>query len=519
MPRGEKPRTPKVKVRHPDARDSLKNEGSRVSDLEQRLTESLEREQATGEMLHEKNRALTEALEQQTATSEILQVISSSPTDVQPTFDAIAASARHLCEADNAFVFRFDGTFIHLAAHNNLRSEELEAVRSVFPIPPGRGSVTARAIVTRSLVHVRDRRKDSDLQYSALSTLFPNTLSVPLLRGGVPLGAITVTRTKIGLFSDRQVVLLQTFADQAVIAIENVRLFTELQEKNRALTEAHAQVTEALQQQTATSDILRVISSSPTDIEPVFVTIARSAATLCEAHDASIFRRDSDRLILVAHHGPIPFGSIGKSLPLVRGTAGGRAVLDGRTVHVADLQAERNEFPEGSEIGGRFGHRTVLCVPLMRGEIAIGCIGIRRTEVQLFTERQIALLQTFADQAVIAIENVRLFTELQASNRELTTALDTQTATSDILRVISRSQTDVQPVFDAIVASAVRLLGAYTGVLTRVEGDQLVLATLTSTDDTGDIALRAGFPQSLDSEGGHPQVIRDRAPLNVADAH
>src|SRR5438445_10366854 len=274
---------------------------------------------------------------------------------------------------------------------------------------------------------------------------------------------------------------------------------------------------EALEQQTATSEILRVISSAPTDVQPVFDTIVRSAGRLCDAFDAVMYRRDGDTLHLVAHEGPIPTPS---THALIRGSTNGRAVLDGRTVHVADIQAEVDEFPEGSEIARRMGNHTVLSMPLMRKDgLAIGTIMIRRTEARLFTERQVALLQTFADQAVIAIENVRLFTELQTSNRELTTALDTQTATSDILRVISRSQTDVLPVFDAIVTSAVRLLGAYAGVLTRLAGDQIELAALTSTEDAGDAALRARFPQSLQSEGTHAQAIRDRAPLNVADYH
>jgi signal transduction histidine kinase len=182
-----------------------------------------------------RTRELSEALEQQTATSEVLGVISSSPTDVQPTFDAIAGSARRLCDAANAMVFRFDGELIHLAAHDNLDAEQLAAVRSVFPIRPSRESITARAILTRAPVHVRDRRTDPELQFGVLSTNFPTTLSIPLLRDGTPLGAITVTRTKVALFSESQVELLQTFADQAVIAIENVRLFDEIQEKNQQL--------------------------------------------------------------------------------------------------------------------------------------------------------------------------------------------------------------------------------------------------------------------------------------------
>src|SRR6266545_3748573 len=276
---------------------------------------------------------------------------------------------------------------------------------------------------------------------------------------------------------------------------------------------------EAQEQQAATAEILRVISQSPTDIQPVLDAVAESAARLCEAYDASIFRRDGDRLLLVAHHGPIHSGLGAFTISLDRGTIGGRTVLDARPFHIGDVQTEATEFPEASENARRLGFRTLLSIPLMRERVAIGVIQLPRREARLFTERQVTLLQTFADQAVIAIENVRLFTELQASNRELTTALDTQTATSDILRVISRSQTDVQPVFDAIVESAVRLLGAYSGGLTRITGDQIELAALTSTDAAGDAATRARYPEPLQSEGMHAQAIRERAPVNIADAH
>jgi len=345
---------------------------------------------------------------------------------------------------------------------------------------------------------VPDVSKDLEYTLPAATTIgYRSVLAVPIMHEGVPRGTILVARDVVAPFSDAHIALIQTFADQAVIAIENVRLFTELQEKNRALTQAHAQVSEALEQQTATAEILRVISRSPTDIQPVLDTLAESAARLCGPFDAAIWLRESGRLRVAAHHGPIPAQP---TLPLVRGTSTGRAVLDGRTVHVADIQTETDEFPEGSEIARRQGFRTNLCVPLMREGEALGAIALRRTEVRLFTEQQVALLETFADQAVIAIENARLFTELQASNRELRTALDTQTATSEILGVISRSQTDVQPVFDAILGSAVRLLGAYSGVLTRIAGDQIVLAALTSSDDAGDAATRALFSQALQSE-------------------
>src|SRR5204863_10155826 len=220
-----------------------------------------------------------------------------------------------------------------------------------------------------------------------------------------------------------------------------------------------------------------------------------------------------------AHFGAIT--SVSDVRPVTWATPSGRAIMERRTIHVDDIL---EEFAHGNYLEARAllqgsGFRTVLIVPLMREDAVIGIITIRRLEVRPFTAKQMALVKSFADQAVIAIENVRLFTELQASNRELTTALDTQTATSDILRVISRSQTNVQPVFDAIVASAVRLLGAYSGTLTRIGGDQIELVALTSTDDTADAAVRASFPRLLQSIEPHAQAMRDRAPVNIADAH
>jgi GAF domain-containing protein len=451
-----------------------------------------------------------EALDRQTATAEILRVISQSQTEVQPVFDAIVASAVRLCDGLFGTLWQFDGELIHQVAQQNYTAEALEEMRRVYPCRPSRAHGSARAILERAVVHIPDNELDPEFRVQALSRAvgWRSGLFVPMLREGAPIGALAVSRARPGPFSGNEIELLKTFADQAVIAIENVRLFNETKE--------------ALDRQTATSEILRVISSSPTDVQPVFDAIAEAAARLCEAFDAAIFHLEGERLRLVAHHGPIPtVGPVGQfTIPLVRGIAVGRSVLDGRSIHVADIETEAEEFPEGNEQLRRMGVRTILSVPLMREGVAIGAIGLRRTEVRPFTDQQISLLQTFADQAVIAIENVRLFTELQTSNRDLTTALDTQTATSDILRVISRSQTDVQPVFEAIVHSAVRLLRAYSGALTRVDREEIALAALTSTDDaTGDAAQRARYPQPLNSESAHAQTIRDRAPLNVADAH
>src|SRR5215468_7793494 len=238
------------------------------------------------------------------------------------------------------------------------------------------------------------------------------------------------------------------------------------------------ELAEAREQQAATSEILRVIRSSPSDVQPVFDAVAESAARLCESFDSAVWRRESDRLLLVAHHGAIPQTGSASFLPLVRGTVGGRSVLDGRTIHIADIQTKGDEFPNTSENARRQGYRTILSVPLMREGAAIGAIVLRRTEARLFSERQIALLQTFADQAVIAIENVRLFEKEQQRTRELSEALEQQTATSEVLQVISSSPGALEPVFETILANAVRICGAKFGQLNLHEGDAFQVAAL-----------------------------------------
>ncbi|MGB9391396.1 MAG: GAF domain-containing protein, partial [Xanthobacteraceae bacterium] len=226
------------------------------------------------------------------------------------------------------------------------------------------------------------------------------------------------------------------------------------------------ELNEALERQTATAEILKIISGSPTELQSVLEVVVKSAARFCEADDVSIFELDGQDLRSAAHWGPVPPLDVGVRFPCSRGTVAGRMVLERRPIHVIDLQAEAEEFPEGSAFAKRLGHRTILGAPLLREGVAIGTIQLRRTEVHPFTDKQIELLTTFADQAVIAIENARLLNELRES-------LDRQTATSEVLSVISSSPGELQPVFQAMLENATRLCEAKFGVLYRSEGDAL----------------------------------------------
>jgi GAF domain-containing protein len=276
---------------------------------------------------------------------------------------------------------------------------------------------------------------------------------------------------------------------------------------------SYAEVTSALsearEQQTATAEILSVISNSPTDVQPVFAAVLRSAARLCDAFDAGIFQVEGDGLRLVAHEGPIPSSPVGV-FPLIRGTAAGRAVLDGRTIHVPDLQAEVDEFPESSAFARSYGYRTALTVPLLRGAEAIGAIGIRRTEVRPFTDRQIELLETFAAQAVIAIENVGLFNETKE-------ALEQQTATAEILRAISASPTDTQPVFETIAQHAVRICDGRDCLVYRFDGTLVDIVAERETSPDALRELRRIYPCPLEADTLGARSIRECAVVHSPD--
>jgi len=316
---------------------------------------------------------------------------------------------------------------------------------------------------------------------------------------------ITLVRNEVSPFTERQITLLQTFADQAVIAIENVRLFKELEIRNRDLTEA-------LEQQTATAEVLRVISTSPTNLQPVLDTLVRSTARFCGADDVVLFQLDGDSLRFPAHYGPIGTPE-GPSMPLVAGSVPGRAVLERRVVHVADVLAESEAFPVAAASGRTYGHRTTLAVPLLREGVAIGALLLRRAQADPFTDKQVALLQTFADQAVIAIENARLLGELRARTSELTRSVEQLTALGEVGQAVS-SSLDLETVLTTIVSRAVQLSGLDGG--TVFEYDETA-EEFVQRATTGTARVLAGRAIVRKGEGVVGQTALTFEPVEVPD--
>jgi GAF domain-containing protein len=409
-----------------------------------------------------------EALERQTATADILKVIASSPSDVQPVFEAIAERSNRLIDGLSTAVYSIVDDTQHLMAFTRSTPEADAALQASFPRPLS-GATWGDRIRNGEIVQIPDFEATVEwaeqpaLRKMARLRGFRGLLFVPLLRDGATIGVIGVSRAEAGAFAAHHVQLLQTFADQAVIAIGNVRLFDEVQAKT-------ADLTEALRQQTATGEVLKVIASSPTNVGPALQAIVESACAFCDAYDAGVVLKIGDDLHFSAHHGPIPTGQ--QPRPVSRQWVTGRSVVDKVPVQVSDFQGpEAAEFPEGQRQAREQGHRCTLSVPLLREGEAIGAIVLRRLEPVAFSNKQITLLQTFADQAVIAIGNVRLFDEVQAKTRDLTELLEQQTATSEVLEVISASTGELEPVFQKMLENATRICGAHFGTLSLYDGD------------------------------------------------
>jgi GAF domain-containing protein len=436
-----------------------------------------------------------DALERQTATGEILRVIASSPSDVQPVFDAIVRSAGRLFNRRAS---------LRLVEHGGIRRRarsESAASDSPDVLPIDHDSLAGRVILDAVAQQVTDTLGPDAPPYAKANAHrwdFRANAAAPLIRDGTVIGLISVASPNPGALSDKQMALLATFADQAVIAIENLRLFNETKE--------------ALERQTATAEILKVIASSPSDVQPVLETLASSAARLCEANDVVIVLKEGDNLRYVVHHGDIPTGApLGEVKRISPDWTTGRAALESRQIYIRDVLDETEALGEGARMGIHAGYRTVLATPLLREGAVLGVITMRRHEVQPFEPRQIELVNTFSDQAVIAIENVRLFNETKE-------ALERQTATAEVLKVISGSLTDTQPVFDIIAERAARLTGATFGWVFRFDGEWINAASSFGLNAQAVEAALKLFPMRPSGGSYTARAIRDAVIINVADA-
>ena len=456
-------------------------------------------------------RELNELLERQAATSKVLQVIGSSTFDLQSVLDTLVESAARLCEAESVAIWRPDGGALKLAASFGASSEWIEFAKQ-NPIIPDRGTVSGRVILEGKVIHVRDVLADPEftgIGYQSRGS-YRSSLGVPLSRKGQTIGVFVIVRSEVREFTERQIELVTTFADQAVIAIENVRLFEAEQQRTRELSES-------LEQQTATSEVLRVISSSPSELDPVFETMLANAARLCEAHFGILALYENGAFRRTAMYNPPPaFAELRRRDPVINAgpqTSIGRVAATKQVVHILDYAegtAYKQRDPGAVEMVELAGVRTVLAVPMLKEEELVGAIVIYRTEVRAFAEKQFDLVKNFAAQAVIAIENTRLLNELRQRTDDLTErtddlteALEQQTATANVLKVISSSPGALEPVFKALLENATRLCGASYGNLWLCEGDAF-----------RSVALHGVFPATFMERWGTGALFRPEPDLH-----
>ena len=461
---------------------------------------------------------LRQSLQQQTATADVLKVISRSTFDLQTVLDTLMELAARLCEADMGYVGRPTGDGLFRAEASYGFSSAIKDLIERTPWKAGRESAIGRVLLERAPIHIADAASDPEYRMSEMQKLggYRTILGVPLMREGVLTGVLVLARSSVRPFTDKQMELVTTFADQAVIAIENVRLFEAEQQRTRELSES-------LEQQTATAEVLSIISSSPGELEPVFEAMLESATRICEARFGSLYLYSEDGLTLVAtHNAPPAFAEARKRGPIrpAPDTALGQVIRTKEMAQVADLAATR-AYVDGNPVAvdavKLAGMRTVVAVPMLKDNRLIGIIASYRQEVRPFTEKQIALLQNFAAQAVIAIENARLLNELRQRTDDLTEALEQQTTTAGILGVISSSLSDVQPVFDAIVQSGIRLFSGAAVSIALVDNGMVKAAAVAERNPARAEAWRQIFPFPLSREYMHSAAILDRKVVDVPD--
>ena len=462
---------------------------------------------------------LRESLQQQTATADVLKVISSSPGALGPVFSTMLAKATELCEASYGTLWLHEGDgYRAVAMHGDLPPVWIEQWRSGAIYRPGPNRPMARAAETRGTIQVADMRTDpSYLQGDALPVAgveiagIRTLLIVPMFKESEHVGLISIYRTEVLPFTEKQIDLVKNFAAQAVIAIENARLLSELRE--------------SLQQQTATAEVLKVISSSPGELEPVFKAILANATDICGAKFGTLYLRKDDAFYASAfHNAPPAFIEARKDKALHPGpeTTLSRAARTKQVEQVLDsknreLYRKGDPFViAGTDLGG---YRTIISVPMLKDDELIGAISIYRQEVLAFNDKQIELVKNFAAQAVIAIENTRLLSELRQRTNDLTDSLEQQTATSEILKVISNSPTDTQPAFDAIVRSGLNLFPDAVVTISLPDRDLIKLGAIGGADKAGVEALRGRFPMPLSHKFITGTAILDRREIDLADAH
>jgi class 3 adenylate cyclase len=463
-----------------------------------------------------------EALLRENANAEILRLISNSPGDLELVFRSILENATRICNANYGTLFRFDGENCYPAAQFNTPAVLLEALTRRGPSKPTPGTPLDQVMRTKLAAHSADMAAEPVSGLAQKLGGARSLVAVPMLKDGALIGAILIYRQEVLPFTNKQIELVKNFATQAVIAIENARLLSELRQ--------------SLELQTATADVLRVISSSPSDLRPVFDALAENAARLCQGFDVYVQLREGNLVRYVAHYGDVIPNSpvVGGTRPLTRDLVIGRAMLESRLIHLLDAQAESEEFPEGSAIARRTGYRTIIAVPLMREGCAIGTIAVRRVEARLFSDKEVELLSNFAAEAVIAIENARLLTEVRQRTSDLAESLAQQTATFEVVKVISSSPGKLKPVFRAILENATRICGAKIGILFRFDdGAYTAVATLGVTAEyreylnrgpirpgpgTGLGRIAAGEQTVHITDTLAEQAYADREPLRVATA-